>query len=64
LDTLIELGQKLGLEPVAEGVETEEQRAYLQQAGVRFIQGWLFAPAMPFADFKQFLEQQESLPSS
>jgi sensor c-di-GMP phosphodiesterase-like protein len=55
-DTVIELGQKLGLQLVAEGVETEEQCQYLRQAGVRYVQGWLFAKAMPLLKFKQFLQ--------
>lgn len=62
VDTLIGLGQSLGLELVAEGVETEEQCSYLQAAGVRYVQGWLFAKAMPLRDFKQFLQQQRSRP--
>ncbi|MBI4784670.1 MAG: EAL domain-containing protein [Oscillatoriophycideae cyanobacterium NC_groundwater_1537_Pr4_S-0.65um_50_18] len=62
MDTLIELGHTLGLEVIAEGVETVEQCDYLQQAGVRYVQGWLFAKAMPLADFSQFLQQQQSLP--
>jgi sensor c-di-GMP phosphodiesterase-like protein len=63
-DTLIELSRKLELRLVAEGVETEAQYRYLQQAGVQYIQGWLFAKAMPFENFKQFLQQQRRLLSS
>lgn len=62
VDSLIGLGQSLGLELVAEGVETEEQCSYLQEAGVRYVQGWLFAKAMPLSDFKQFLQQHPSPP--
>jgi sensor c-di-GMP phosphodiesterase-like protein len=60
VDTLIDLGQNLGLELVAEGVETDAQRDYLQRVGVRYAQGWLFAKALPLADFRQFLQQQRS----
>jgi sensor c-di-GMP phosphodiesterase-like protein len=58
VDTLIELGQNLGLEIVAEGVETEVQSHYLQTYGVRYAQGWLFAKALPLEEFRQFLQHQ------
>jgi len=44
---IITLARNLGLEIVAEGVETEEQRIFLERHGTLEIQGWLFAKAMP-----------------
>ena len=51
LDSIIELGAKLDLGIVAEGIETEEQSQYLAAQGVEFLQGYLFARPMPPADF-------------
>jgi len=42
LDSIIELSGKLGLDMVAEGVETVEQSDYLSAHGVNFLQGYLF----------------------
>ena len=55
LDSIIELSAKLELRVIAEGVETEEQRAYLAARDVEFLQGYLFARPMPAADFAQAL---------
>ncbi|MEM6415437.1 MAG: EAL domain-containing protein [Pseudomonadota bacterium] len=39
---IIDLGKNLGLNTLAEGVETEEQLAFLRDAGCRSMQGFLF----------------------
>jgi len=44
---LIELGHCTGRLIVAEGVETEEQAAWLRSLGVDTHQGWLYHKAMP-----------------
>jgi c-di-GMP phosphodiesterase len=55
LDALVDLGRKLDLVTVAEGVETEEQRCHVDRLGVVMAQGWLFATAMPLAEFERFV---------
>jgi diguanylate cyclase (GGDEF)-like protein len=51
IGSLIQLGQALELELVAEGVETAAQRRYLEAQGVRWAQGYLWSPARPLADW-------------
>lgn len=41
------MARELGLFTVAEGIETEEQAAYLREHGGDFAQGWLFSRARP-----------------
>ena len=48
--TLVELAQKLGIEVVAEGVETEEQLELLRQWGCHKVQGYLFSRPLPALD--------------
>jgi EAL domain-containing protein (putative c-di-GMP-specific phosphodiesterase class I) len=52
LDGLIVMAHDLGTEIVAEGVETEAQALYLRARGVVHAQGYLFAPALRVAPFR------------
>lgn len=54
-DIIIALGQRLNIELVAEGVETQEQAKYLRRHGVHILQGYLYAQPMPLRDFPKWL---------
>ena len=57
--TVNALARTLGLEVVAEGVETEEQLQFLIRMGCERFQGWLFAPALPPQQLaEQWLQRQ------
>jgi diguanylate cyclase (GGDEF)-like protein len=47
VETIIMLGRQLGLEVLAEGVETEQQREALRDAGCLQAQGYLLGRPMP-----------------
>ena len=47
---IVDMGKALGLDVVAECVETTEQAEHLQGLGCANAQGWLYARAMPGAD--------------
>ena len=55
--TIITLGQSLGLSVIAEGVETEEQRQFLESQGCHAYQGYLFSRPLPIAGFDLYAEQ-------
>jgi EAL domain-containing protein (putative c-di-GMP-specific phosphodiesterase class I) len=50
--TIIALGQTMGLSVIAEGVETEEQRDYLARLGCHACQGYLFGRPLPLEEFE------------
>jgi diguanylate cyclase (GGDEF)-like protein len=47
LRAILDMAAALGIETLAEGVETVEQRDILAEAGVGAMQGWLFGAAVP-----------------
>ena len=57
VQTIIGMGNSLGMEVIAEGVETQAQRALLMQNGCLCYQGYLFSPAVPVAQFDALLLQ-------
>ena len=50
---IILMAHELGMQVVAEGVETEAQRDLLVAAGCDYGQGYLFARPMSAADFEK-----------
>jgi diguanylate cyclase (GGDEF)-like protein/PAS domain S-box-containing protein len=52
VEAIIVMAHKLGMEVVAEGVETAQQRAILQAAGCDLGQGFLFSPALAPEEFE------------
>ncbi|UUE57642.1 EAL domain-containing protein [Pectobacterium aroidearum] len=55
LDAIINLSHRINLQSVAEGVETKQQLMYLQQHGVKYIQGFLYAKPMDNESFLVWL---------
>jgi diguanylate cyclase (GGDEF)-like protein len=56
--TIVALGQSLGLAVIAEGVETEGQRDFLERSGCHAYQGYFFNRPQPLADFEAFATLQ------
>ena len=53
---IIVLAESLGLGVVAEGVESEAQRAFLAQQGCRTYQGYLFSRPLAVAELETYLD--------
>jgi diguanylate cyclase (GGDEF)-like protein len=55
VQAIVHMGRALRLRIVAEGVENEAQRRFLQEAGCDQYQGYLYAPALDVAAFERRL---------
>jgi sensor c-di-GMP phosphodiesterase-like protein len=56
IETLVGLARDMGMDIIAEGVETFEQVQHLRDRGIRKAQGYAFAPPLPSSSFLQLLE--------
>jgi EAL domain-containing protein (putative c-di-GMP-specific phosphodiesterase class I) len=53
--TIIAMAQNMNLQVIAEGVETEEQKKFLEQNGCIMFQGYFFGKPVPVVEFEQQL---------
>ena len=58
--TIIRMAEELGKKSIAEGVENNEQIAFLRKNGCDFIQGHYYSGALTQEEFMKFLEKQNS----
>ena len=54
--TVISLGQAIGMSVIAEGVETEAHREFLSSIGCEAFQGYLWSRPLPVKEFEDFLK--------
>ncbi|MCK5355402.1 MAG: EAL domain-containing protein, partial [Methyloprofundus sp.] len=55
VESIIQMGSKLGLMIVAEGIETVEQNHFLAKQGCTFAQGYFYNKPMPVNDVEELL---------
>ena len=58
--TIVALGKSLGLNVIAEGVETAAQRDFLARHGCLIYQGYYFSRPVPLAEFEQLIQDAAS----
>ena len=61
IEGFLSIGKGLGVKVIAEGVETETQRALLQKMGCKTCQGFYYSPAMPHGEARDALWRQQNL---
>jgi EAL domain-containing protein (putative c-di-GMP-specific phosphodiesterase class I) len=58
LEAIVALGQKLDVEVLAEGIETDEQLDHLRRLGCDLGQGFLFSPAVSASEVLEVAERR------
>lgn len=58
--TIIDIAHSMNMNVVAEGIETQDQQQLLTSLGCGYLQGFLFARALPAKEIPQLLTQIES----
>lgn len=53
VETIVSICRKMGIEVVAEGIETEDQLAALRACGVELAQGFLFSRPIPIGEYEE-----------
>jgi diguanylate cyclase len=60
VNAILALAKALNLKTVAEGVETTQQMAFLQNTSCDSVQGYFFSKPMPVEEFQKYWEQQNN----
>jgi EAL domain-containing protein (putative c-di-GMP-specific phosphodiesterase class I) len=58
VEAIIALARSLDIKVVAEGVESDDQKAFLNRSGCDFAQGYLFSPPVEAGQIAALLERQ------
>ena len=59
-ESIIQMAHKLGIQVIAEGIETEQQLVTLKSLGCNYGQGYLFSKPLPVEDFDLFVENRKN----
>ena len=58
VESIVDMGHRIGTKVVAEGVETEEQKEFLKKVGCDFAQGFYFYQAISVEEFNELLKSR------
>ena len=61
LESVITMAKSMSLPMIVEGVETKAQINFLEQFGVRYIQGYYFYKPMPVHEFEKIIADEKNI---
>ncbi len=61
LESVVNMAKTMSLPIIVEGVETKEQIDFLENLGVRYIQGYYFYKPMPIVDLEKLIVDEKNI---
>lgn len=61
LESVVAMTKTLGLLTIIEGVETKEQRDFLESLGCRYAQGFFYSKPIPLTDFHNLISDEKNI---
>ncbi|MDD2972836.1 MAG: EAL domain-containing protein [Lachnospiraceae bacterium] len=58
ISSIVRMAGWLGMEVIAEGVETREQKQFLESVGCGYVQGYYYAKPMPVEAYEKLMEEK------
>ncbi len=64
IGTLVSLVHSIGMNVIAEGIETKKQYEYLKQIDTDVFQGYIFSKPLEFEELEKYIEEFHKIPKS
>ncbi len=61
LESVIRMAKWIGLQTIAEGVETDEQKSFLMEQGCYYAQGFYFSKPISSEDFEKLIQNPDNV---
>ena len=62
--SVVAMSREIGIEPLAEGAETDEQVHFLEEAGCPLVQGFLYSRPLPYEECMELCRRKNLMPES
>ena len=59
IESVVNMAHNMALPIIVEGIETKQQREFLQELGCQYAQGYFFYRPMPVSDFEKIMNDKE-----
>ncbi len=61
LESVVNMAKQISMPIIVEGVETKEQKEFLENLGCRYVQGYYFYKPLPISDFEKLVGYEKNI---